>query len=204
MSTTSPFVGNQSINTASYQRAQITSGGPPRELNLASLSPEGLMIFCQTQLRDLDEKIQGGMASQKKMVDLQNKIGVLKSDLAHVGLVGEAHITMSQEQKDSLNGKFDEAYAMAQSLGNQEAMTAIKNAKDAFNLGGDLEAGEKETKVIMDALDSAAGSARSGAELQMIELQGLMSKRATALQLTTNMLNSMNESLKNIAGNVGR
>lgn len=51
---------------------------------------------------------------------------------------------------------------------------------------------------------SGSTGARSGAELSMIELQSLTAKRATALQLTTGMMNSINSSTKTIAGNIGR
>jgi NDP-sugar pyrophosphorylase family protein len=61
-----------------------------------------------------------------------------------------------------------------------------------------------EGKSMLSAIDGAVNDSRSGAELNMIEIQSLVSKRATALQLTTSMLNSINESAKGIAGNIGR
>jgi hypothetical protein len=56
----------------------------------------------------------------------------------------------------------------------------------------------------LKAVIQEASKNRSGAELNMIEIQSLVSKRATALQLTTNMMNGINESQKSIAGNIGR
>ncbi len=45
---------------------------------------------------------------------------------------------------------------------------------------------------------------KSGAELNMIEIQSHVSKRATALQLNTQMMNSINESTKGVEKNIGR
>ena len=47
-------------------------------------------------------------------------------------------------------------------------------------------------------------TARDGAEVSMIELQSQVSKRATTLQLTTGMMQSMNSDAKLVAGNIGR
>jgi hypothetical protein len=63
-----------------------------------------------------------------------------------------------------------------------------------------------QTSVLNDAaLDKVSGGGVwNGAELSMIELQSLVSKRATALQLTTGMMRSIHDSTKGIAGNIGR
>ena len=53
-------------------------------------------------------------------------------------------------------------------------------------------------------LDQVTGGFHSGAESSMIELQSLVSRRSTALQLTTGMMNAINEGTKRIAGNIGR
>ncbi len=51
---------------------------------------------------------------------------------------------------------------------------------------------------------SEAARKNQGREMSMIDIQSLISKRATALQLTTNMLQSINEATKNTAANIGR
>lgn len=50
---------------------------------------------------------------------------------------------------------------------------------------------------------SAQWPLQAGAELSMVELQSLVSKRATALQLMTGMQQSLNDSAKTVAGNIG-
>jgi hypothetical protein len=54
------------------------------------------------------------------------------------------------------------------------------------------------------ALSSANQSQlNSDAELNMIQLQSLMSQRQNAIQTTTNMLNGMNDNLNTVAKNIG-
>jgi hypothetical protein len=43
----------------------------------------------------------------------------------------------------------------------------------------------------------------SGAELQMIQLQSIMSQRQTAIQITTNLVQALGDQLNKIADNVG-
>ena len=44
----------------------------------------------------------------------------------------------------------------------------------------------------------------SNSELNMIGLQSVVSQRATAIQLTTGMMNSINDGEKKVAKNIGR
>jgi hypothetical protein len=51
-------------------------------------------------------------------------------------------------------------------------------------------------------LDEYAKDLSSGAELDMIDLQAVMSQRQTAIQLPTNLLQAMSESTNKIVGNI--
>ena len=62
-----------------------------------------------------------------------------------------------------------------------------------------------QTSILNDvALDTVSGGFQRDAEVAMIQLQSLVSKRATALQLTTGMMRSINDSTNTVAGNIGR
>jgi hypothetical protein len=63
------------------------------------------------------------------------------------------------------------------------------------------------SQILNDAdLDAVSGGDGwySNAELIMLDRQSLVSKRGTAVQFTTGMMNSMNGWMKSVAGNVGR
>jgi hypothetical protein len=61
---------------------------------------------------------------------------------------------------------------------------------------------KQEAEGWIKSVEGMSANSRSNNEMSMISLQSMVSQRATALQLTTNMLNSMNESLKGITANI--
>jgi hypothetical protein len=61
---------------------------------------------------------------------------------------------------------------------------------------------DEQHAALESALDGAMKTSSSSSELEMIDIQQIMSKRAQLLQMTTNMINSFNESTKGIVGNI--
>ncbi len=72
-------------------------------------------------------------------------------------------------------------------------MATVTGSTTVVNLG--------EIKDMSSMLDSALTSCRGSAEVSMIEMQSLISQRAQIINLTTNMLNGVNEGMKNIVAN---
>lgn len=169
------------------------------------LSPEGLLIFCQTQLRAIDENIQKKMNGQQNLVALEGQLSVIQSQLKDLAS-GKPDGTAFNDPNaiKALDEKFVIAISNANASGNKELAANLQHAQDILHAHGDNEVSKDEVKDICNILDSSTSSLRSGAELSMIELQSLVSKRATQLQLTTGMMNSIDEGAKAIAGNVGR
>lgn len=56
---------------------------------------------------------------------------------------------------------------------------------------------------LVSGLQGAINDLNSGAELQMIGLQSLMSQRQTAVQLTTNLVQALGDQANKIAQNIG-
>ncbi len=66
------------------------------------------------------------------------------------------------------------------------------------------EMSDEELDLVSGSGGRHSNTKGSGAEISMIELQSLVSKRATDLQLTTGMMSALNDDTKKIAGNIGR
>jgi hypothetical protein len=64
--------------------------------------------------------------------------------------------------------------------------------------------GSNEFTNLTNALTNINSSLGSGAELQMINIQSLMSQRTTAIQLTTNILQAYDDGLSKVADNIGK
>lgn len=182
------------------------AAGTPQPMLPGSLSPEGLLIFCQAQLGALDKTIQERMAGQRNLIAKQNALTELRTALSTAGLSENGpEANLSDAQMHQLNLAFDAAIAKAGQMGDRamvQKLTELKNGP--LHQGDDFKLNAGEMKAMFGSIDGMVNEGRSGAELNMIEIQSLVSKRATALQLTTSMLSSTNESAKSIAGNIGR
>jgi hypothetical protein len=64
--------------------------------------------------------------------------------------------------------------------------------------------GTDEFTNFTNALTDVNSSLSSGAEIQMINIQSLMSQRTTAIQLTTNILQAYDDGLSKITDNIGK
>ena len=60
-----------------------------------------------------------------------------------------------------------------------------------------------EMQTFITKLQGCASDLNSSSELQMIQLQSLMSERQTAIQLTTNLVQSLGDQSEKIVDNVG-
>jgi hypothetical protein len=81
---------------------------------------------------------------------------------------------------------------------------AVKTFAKDLSLAKDAVKPPRSVLVPLGSASAAAANPSSGSELQMIELQSMVSKRATAVQMTTEMLKSLNENEKEVAKNIGK
>lgn len=197
---------NPGLAAAALQSAPQEGRAPE---GFVPLTPEALLLFCNSRLRDLDTAIRSKMQKQTDKVHLQNAVSEVQSMItagdgnvnADAGIAYE-----NTELSKSINGKIDEAIKAAYAQGDTSMATSLESVRNIFNAGGphDVKVSKEEVKTMSQTLESALSASHSGAEISMIELQSLVSQRATALQLTTGMMNSVNEGAKAIVGNVGR
>ncbi len=118
MNTSGPGVGQQ-IQSAQQQAlydimngdavsstAGVPStGGTDGQSPPASLTPEALMVYCQTRLQGIDSQIQASMTKQQNISNEQSAIGDILGDLANdsalagTGLMNSPAACQDLEQK---------------------------------------------------------------------------------------------------------
>ncbi len=69
---------------------------------------------------------------------------------------------------------------------------------------GDNLISSTELQGYVQTLSDAAGNLNSNSELEMVQLQSLMSQRQTAVSLTTNLVQSLGDQENKIADNIGK
>lgn len=207
--------------------------------NPYALTADALLVYCQTQLNDIDGQIKGYLDQQKVALQKKEILNELKATLSK-------YQPPKQENAGEIAGAYMTAYNRLNDLGATDLATAIK--ADATKLFPDLDKqyelnGQKGSGFELGAaLWSSAGGGMWGinqqalmkamsptwpkapskeswsgyvgdvsaklddisgdAELNMIQLQSLMSKRQTAIQLTTNMMAKHDQGLSAIVANM--
>jgi len=179
---------------------------PPMQMNVPQINidppefvtPESLLVYCQTRLRDLDGRIQEKFAAEQKAVNDQKALADLKLKMGKYSSNGANGDDAMNEMKDSIQHAIDV-------VSDPETKAALGNMLDAVNNNASKSYSKEEIKsLFIDPSEEAAKNLSQGRELSMIDLQSVVSQRQTALQLTTNLLNSVSESTKAITANMGK
>lgn len=198
--------------------------GVPASSNVM-LSPESLMYFCAIQLRSMDGQITKRMTEQQQARDAQEVLGQLQDLLAHLkpGGLNENDLVARRRILEYYKAAYDKAPPdMKARL--QESFNAFRST-GCNNDGGDVVSLATYSPAQLDAdatrptvgnknsLDSNEVTARfdeikgicndinKGAELEMTNLQTLISQRQMAIQMTTNLLSKVCESMQAIVNN---
>ncbi len=183
------------------------------------LSPDSLMIYLQTRLGDLDAQIETLMGKQTKAIKVREKLDKIQAALARLKQDPDKPAsarddkvvdgTDNAKHQVQINKALDELAQLEPDLA--ESMRAkfkedgfILDGATAANPYGDVRYTSQEVIATQEYLDSVSRQLESGASLDMIRLQSLMSSRQTAVQLSTNVVSALNESTRSIANNVGK
>jgi hypothetical protein len=92
------------------------------------------------------------------------------------------------------------ATATTPALQYQDESTYPPNANGAR---GDNILSTDEVQGFVQSLQGVASDINSGAQLQMIQLESLMSQQQTAVELTTNLVQSLGDQSEKVAENIG-
>ncbi|MBK7585412.1 MAG: hypothetical protein IPI67_35125 [Myxococcales bacterium] len=179
-----------------------------------SLTAEGLLLYCQTQLKGIDNEIKSFMAQQKNMQAKKKILSELKTAI-------ETHTTSgkSADKVKQLGQQIGDAYTKAykelKGAGmDAEAAALLLDYKSWFPNGNISEGkhdvataalptgAESEFNAKFKPLADMIDDLGKNAELNMIQLQSLVSSRQTLIQLTTNMMEKNLKGLDGIVGNI--
>jgi hypothetical protein len=88
---------------------------------------------------------------------------------------------------------------------NSSALTSLQSTMDQLNsTATDNLVTTTEIEGFSQNITDSANSLNSESEMQMVQLQSLMSQRQTAISLTTNLVQSLGDQENKIADNIGK
>jgi hypothetical protein len=192
------------------------------------LTPEGLMAYCQSRLDSINGQAQGIFSQQQLRNSEISAINNVAQDFQRF-TAGVSHDPASCAALESsvhdLIGQLTKAdpgcpeIPKLKQLYNDVVYSGTGPAKDPtqqpqyYDEGtfppvhtdpqGDNTLDDTEMKTFIDKLQGCATDLNSSSELQLIQLQSLMSERQTAIELTTNLVQSLGSQSEKIVENVG-
>ncbi len=168
--------------------------------NPNALTGESLLLYCQTQLSSFDDSINGFFAEQK--LNLARKKGLsdientLKKYLNHLDQAGV----------NDIENTFNRAINALPP--GDPARGAIEDKLNEFNThsgnGMQIYYTTEQLTAFAGDIHSMLEDVNGNAEMNMIQLQQVMSQRQTAVQLTTSLLSKLDEGTKSVVSNIGR
>ncbi len=180
---------------------------PYGAIDAAGLSPDALMTYCQTRLNGIDSQVKEYFGQQKKSNDdraaINDALAVLNNYSAGFMQDGN-HSAECAKLHDAL------LQAIEKVGGNTDAgrrLTAVLARVDDTGRDGVRVDGGKissdEMKAFIDDVKGIQTDLGASSELGMIQLQSLMSQRQVAIQLCTNLVQSLGDQQNKICANVG-
>ncbi len=169
------------------------------------LTMDTVLAYCAKRLRDMDTRIQNKMDDQNVYNSLSEDIGNIKATLKTDGKGGGNEVAFNDpDQIVNVSNALDAAIKKAEDSGNFKVADNLKDVKTKLLAGGDNKVGNDELESMNSILDHAASTCHTAAEAGLIEIQADMGKRANIIQVSTGLVNGINEGLKSVAGNIGR
>lgn len=205
-----------SVNTSGMVQYAIGQFSSPVDASMFSLSPDALLTYCQTRLQSLDGDIKQYMDNQRTQL-------AKKEVLQNLETVISDHNTVNKKSEDlpklehAIANAYAKAYKNLKAMGMDDEAAALKSAFKEVFPNGDItkdcpsikgskiptstqSAFDKFTQPLQDMVDEIG----KNAELNMIQLQSIMSQRQTAVQLTTNMMAKLNGGYDAVTANIGK
>jgi hypothetical protein len=174
----------------------------PSITQFENLSPDALMYYCASKLRDVDTEVDVKFKEQKKSIAEKQVWSKAKEALGSYTEIDD------QNAVNKITADLKQAQAEMQRL-NPEAAKKIQALIDKINHTGtdaptDAKVSKEQVQFCRDQIEDAVKDLNANAELNMIQLQSLMSQRQQAIQICTNLVQALGQQQNSIAQNVGK
>ncbi len=195
---------------------------PGTEPSPTYLTPDALLTYCEARLNGLDSQIQQDMQSQQTTNADEQDLTSVQSVLSKYadGCKDPGSVTELEKAVHDAIGVIESRDPESPALSGLKSMlSTIQTGQTTLSpLVQDMAQWAKQNGISVDTpdilsaeqvkqltttLSQVTSSASSSAELNMINLQSLMSQRQTAVELTTNMMQTLDDTLGKVVSNVG-
>jgi hypothetical protein len=199
---------------------------------VAHMSPDALMAYCQSRLNSIDKQARDVFEQQQNLADEQTLLSNLVAQFQPFTGNGTTDSSntpaANQGQCLQLEEKIEDTiHQISQIDPNSPALNQLMQLHDTVVASGtgpttdpsngrvityygpppdgtsDDILGAPEIGGYIQKLQGISSGINSNSELMMIQLQSLMSQRQTAVQLTTNLVQSLGDQMNKVVENIG-
>ena len=191
-----------SLSASTFTGGVSSTGAPalkPLELGLGDLSLPELMSWLTTTLQKSDKAIREQMTDINAKKDYAATLSGVLSALTRADNTKLDEAGRECKDLPNLRDYADQPWFRSLDVASQRAYADL--CADALG-GGDTKAEQSKVKSALTAISNYVGTLNSENETAMIRLQSAISSRSQAIQLVSNMLNSLNETAKSTVGNI--
>jgi hypothetical protein len=188
------------------------------------LTPDALITYCDTRLSSLDAQMQTIFNQQEQSAATETALSNLASELNDLPQPSSSSgsnptIAVTVGQFNNLEGAYNAAIAAAgptTALGQELSADLGTLAKGYVDSNGNAvsvfatPADANQTYSISESIvtnlsqnvKTYASDLSSDSQMQMINLQSMMSQQQTAVELSTNLLQTLSQTDQNIVSNL--
>jgi hypothetical protein len=204
---------------AEAAQAKLKAEETPTDAGLPTyLTPESLVAYCDTRLTSLDSQMQAIFNQQQTNSATETALGNLATALNDLPQPSGSNTTVnvSLKQMSQLWGTYQTAIDAAgptTALGKEltKDQSTLQNAWEAtggsvfYVKGGPNPSCAIDESTITNCSQNVktyASNLNSDSQVSMINLQSMMSQQQTAVELSTNLLQTLSQTTNNIAANM--
>jgi len=200
------LASNQPINPFETMQGDDVSLIDGRNFYENAVTPDSLFLYLSTRLERLDTDITTIFEKQKNAEEVRKSLQNIKTTLTEFPRNDD---NVSEELKFESSTAFDKVQSEIEKLEKLDPKLAerlkTELTKDGAVFDKDFQTHNTlQLNAAMERVDGFMKELEASAQLDMIQLQSLMSARQTAIQLATNLTATLQDSLKTIVGNMGR
>jgi hypothetical protein len=192
---------------------------PPADASagVSSMSPDALLAYCQMQLGSLDDEMATQIKAQDLALQQRTAVESVQTKLESFGTNGPqtyGELNECSAAFDAAIAKLGSSDPVARQLATQEQamvtkygsfqnnITSLSNPTDSSPLEKPPQ--NDDWKGTTDAVGTLTDDIKSGAEIQMLQLQDLVSQRQQAVEQATGMMTKEDQTLDDTAKAIGQ
>jgi hypothetical protein len=179
------------VGTSAFPDLTPVAGGSP------PLTPDMLFTYCETQMNAVDQQAEAYFTNAQKNNQVQADIGQAMDGVRSLQAEMKNGLVDDSEKVDAIRGQLE---------GLQQECPAeygqIQDAIDVLMTGNDTKVSSDEAQKVLDTLSGINQDLQSDNQMTMIHLQSAMSAREQVIQLTTNLLQTINDSETKVITNI--